>query len=91
MLATIIPNPNDRKMLCHVENQAGWNASLLDFLKGVVDIFELASLIDHVSLVSCVQFKHLSEIQPCANNRANDVDPIKDRLENGQLHIVVGR
>src|SRR5436305_764067 len=90
ILETIILNPHDRKRLRHVKNQASWNASLLDFLKVVVDIFELASLIDHVSLVCCMQFKHLSEIQSRANNRANDVDPIKHRLENGQLHRVVG-
>src|SRR5438270_2471515 len=82
---------NNREKLRHVEIQASWNASLLDFLKVMVDIFELARLVDYVSLSSCMEFKHLSQIQPCANNRADDVDPIEHRLENGQLHGVVGR
>jgi hypothetical protein len=83
--------PNDREELRHVENQASRNASLLNFFKGMVDIFELAGIVDHARLACRMQFKHFSEIKPCANNRADDVDPIENRLENWQLHVVVGR
>src|SRR5438270_10949478 len=91
MIFTSTLDPNNRKKLRHVENQTSWNASLLDFLKGLVNIFELTCLVDHVRLTCRMQFKHLSKIQPCANNRADNVDPIELRLENGQLHVVVGR
>jgi hypothetical protein len=77
MLSSSILTPNNRKKLRHVENQASWNASLLDFLKGLVDIFEHTSLVDYVRFACCMQFKHLSEIQPRANNRADDIDPIQ--------------
>ena len=44
----------NRVALLHVEDQTGWNASLFDLLKGMIDIFQASFLIDHLSFAGCM-------------------------------------
>ncbi len=69
-------------VLHHVEDQAGRDLSLFDFLKCMVDIFQVPFLIDHMGLAVGMKLEHFRKVEAGSHNRANDFDPIEYGLES---------
>jgi hypothetical protein len=55
-----------------VNDETSIDRPLLDLLKGVVNIFELATLTHDTGSAFCVELEGFGEIHPGADNRSGD-------------------
>ena len=71
--------------LDHIEDQPGRDASVLNFLHGLIDLLEASRLINHFCPTRSVQLEYFRQIQGRADNRADDLNPIEHRFEDRKL------
>src|SRR5437660_2259455 len=67
------------------------HVAVQDVLHCCLHLFEWTLLADHSGLAGRVQLEDLAEVEPRADDRADDGDPVQNRLEDPQLHSVLRR